>query len=141
VSPAREAAGEAAMAPLSRSCLHGLGALQRIQELYDAEMWDMDGPTHAKVRHIHIHLSKTVGRLASLIEAADHDDFHGRYSGGSDNQEVANLIADMLMHAAQLADAYDVDLPSALATRYRSNARRFAPESRFASFGSADQVP
>lgn len=140
-SRSRGSAGEAALASLSQSCLGGLRALQQIQELYDAEMWDIDEPTHAKVRQIHIHPSKTVGRLAALIELADHDDFHGRDGARSDNRDVASLVADLLMHAAQLADAYDLELESALAARYRSNAQRLAPESPFADFASASQLP
>lgn len=64
-----EAAG---MASLSRRCQTGLMALQQIQKLYDNDMWDIDQPAHSKVRHIHIHLSTTVGRLASLIEPDSH---------------------------------------------------------------------
>jgi hypothetical protein len=90
------------------------------------------------VQRIHIHLSNTVGRLASLIEPADHDAFHGRESTNSaaDPSAVANLVADLLMHAAQLANCYDLELDSALARRYRNNAQRFAPTSTFAEFGT-----
>jgi hypothetical protein len=116
-------------------CLDGLRALQAIQAAYDAEMWDIDEPVHAKVRHIHIHLSATVGRLASAIEPADHDLYHGRQNGGVDAGAVGRLIADLLMHASQLASCYGVDLDAALAARYRSNAARFAPDSSFAGFG------
>jgi hypothetical protein len=101
-------------------------------------MWDIDHPAHAKVRHIHIHLSTTVGRLASLIEPADHDACHGRESAGSDADPgaVANIVADLLMHAAQLANCYGLELDSALARRYRNNAQRFAPTSAFSEFGT-----
>jgi hypothetical protein len=90
------------------------------------------------VQRIHIHLSNTVGRLASLIEPADHDAFHGRERAdpAADPGAVANLVADLLMHAAQLANCYDLELDSALARRYRNNAQRFAPTSTFAEFGT-----
>jgi hypothetical protein len=134
-SPLPERAG---MASLSLPCRTGLKALQEIQNRYDDDMWDIDHPAHAKVRHIHIHLSTTIGRLASLIEPADHDAFHGRDSTDSaaDPGAVANLVADLLMHAAQLANCYDLELDSALARRYRNNAQRFAPTSAFAEFGT-----
>jgi predicted HAD superfamily Cof-like phosphohydrolase len=121
-------------------CLDGLRALQAIQAEYDAEVWDIDEPVHAKVRHIHIHLSTTVGRLASAIEPADHDAFHGRHSEDVDAGSVSRLIADLLMHAGQLANCYGVDLDAALAARYRSNAARFAPDSSFVRFGIATEA-
>jgi hypothetical protein len=134
-SPAPETAD---MASLGLECGTGLKALQQIQHRYDDDMWDIDHPTHAKVRHVHIHLSTTVGRLASLIEPADHDACHGRESADNpaDPGAVANLVADLLMHAAQLANCYDLELDSALARRYRNNAQRFAPTSAFAAFGA-----
>jgi hypothetical protein len=126
------------MATLGEQCGTGLRALQQLQGRYDDDMWDIDHPAHAKVRHIHIHLSTTVGRLASLIEPADHDAFHGRESTASAAEPgpVANLVADLLMHAAQLANCYGLELDSALTQRYRSNAQRFAPTSVFAEFGA-----
>ena len=130
--------GEDALASLSRNCLEGLSALQELQQFYDSKLWDIEDPKHAKVRHVHIHISKTAGRLASLIEPADHDDFHGRESGKPDTQEVANIVADLLMHAAQLANAYGVELDSALSARYRENAQRFAPGSVLTKFGISE---
>ncbi len=126
------------MADLSLQCQTGLQALQQIQHRYDDDMWDIDQPAHAKIRHIHIHLSTTVGRLASVIEPADHDAFHGREGAddAGDRGAVATLVADLLMHAAQLANCYGLDLDSALAGRYRTNAQRFAPTSAFAEFGA-----
>jgi hypothetical protein len=131
----------AEMTFLTEQCRTGLQALQQIQNRYDDDMWDIDHPAHAKVRHIHIHLSTAVGRLASLIEPADHDAFHARESTDSaaDPGAVANLVADLLMHAAQLANCYGLELDSALARRYRNNAQRFAPTSAFAEFGANAQ--
>jgi hypothetical protein len=128
-----------ALESLSPRCLDGLRAVQQIQQLYDDDMWDIDHPVHSKVRHIHIHLSTTVGRLASLIEPADHDAFHGRDSAPPDSSAAAKLVADLVMHAAQLANAYGLDLDSALTLRYRNNAKRFAPGSAFADFGTDGQ--
>jgi hypothetical protein len=98
-------------------------------------MWDIDKPMHAKVRHIHIHLSATVGRLASLIEPADHDSVHGRQSEEVDADAVGRLIADLLIHAGQLANCYGVNLDAVLAARYPGNAARFAANSSFLGFG------
>lgn len=129
-----------ALAHLSPRCLDGLRALQQLQELYDADMWDIEKPAVSKVRHIHIHLSATIGRLAAAIEPADHDAFHGRDSEPPDGGAIGKIIADLVMHAAQLANAYSLDLDSALALRYRNNARRFAPDSAFSDFGTDSHV-
>jgi hypothetical protein len=128
-----------ALESLSPRCLDGLRVLQQIQQLYDNDMWDIDDPVHSKVRHIHIHLSTTVGRLAGLIEPADHDAFHGRDGTPPDGRATAKLVADLVMHAAQLANAYGLELDSALTQRYRNNAQRFAPGSAFAEFGADGQ--
>lgn len=98
-------------------------------------MWDIDEPVHAKVRHIHIHLSTTVGRLASAIEPADHDAFHGKQSEEADAGAIGRIIADLIIHAGQLANCYGVNLDAVLAARYRGNAARFAPDSSFVGFG------
>jgi hypothetical protein len=126
-----------ALASLGPRCLDGLRVLQQIQQLYDNDMWDIDHPVHSKVRHVHIHLSATVGRIASLIEPADHDAFHGRDGTASDSR-AGSLVADLVMHAAQLANTYGLELDSALALRYRNNAHRFAPGSDFANFGEGN---
>ncbi len=128
------------LASRASDCLEGLRALQEIQAAYDAEMWDIDEPVHAKVRHIHIHLSTTVGRLASLIEPADHDAFHDRESDKIDTGAAGKLIADLLIHAGQLANCYGVNLDAVLAARYQGNAARFAPGSSFAGFGTSTET-
>jgi hypothetical protein len=125
-----------ALASLSATCLDGLRALQELQQFYDSQLWDIEDPVHAKIRHIHIHISMTAGRLASLIEPADHDAFHGREATKPDVHETSKIVADLLMHAAQLASAYGLELDSALTARYRQNAQRFAPGSLLTKFGA-----
>jgi anthranilate/para-aminobenzoate synthase component II len=123
------------LASLSQTCLGGLRALQQLQRYYDSQLWDIEDPVHAKVRHVHIHISKTAGHLASLIEPADHDAYHGRTSTETNADEVSKIVADLLMHAAQLASAYGVELDSALSARYKGNAQHFAPGSPLTNFG------
>lgn len=130
--------GEDGLASISQTCLGGLRALQQLQQFYDSQLWDIEDPVHAKVRHVHIHISKTAGRLASLIEPADHDAYHGRELAKPNTEEVSKIIADLLMHAAQLASAYGVGLDSALSARYRGNAQHFAPDSPLTKFGTSD---
>ena len=56
---------------LCRDLAEGLRALQALQRRFDDEMWDIEEPVR-EARHIHIHLSSTVGKLARIIEPMDH---------------------------------------------------------------------
>jgi len=108
----------------------GLSAGQKLQQVYDHDMWDIDDPSYEKIRHIHIHLSISVGKLAKLIEPADHKYHHGE--GISESEIVAEMepiLADLLMHCLQLANLGDNTLADMFLARYRQNATRFAPES------------
>jgi len=111
----------------------GLRALQDLQRCYDDEMWDISEPAFSKLRHIHIHLSNTIGKLARALEPLDHQDH--RYETVDIqflNDEIAPLIGDLLIHATQISSALGQDLSATLIDRYRRNAQRFAPESEFA---------
>jgi NTP pyrophosphatase (non-canonical NTP hydrolase) len=55
----------------------------------------------------------------------------GKSQTRSLNEEIAPLVADLLIHAAQISSALDQDLSVTLMDRYRHNAQRFAPESEF----------
>jgi len=110
----------------------GLDAGQELQELYDHDMWDIEDPKFEKIRHIHIHLSITVGKLARLIEPIDHKYHHGEAVPHGDLlREMGPILADVLMHCLQLANLGDTTLSDMLLSRYRQNAARFAPESVF----------
>jgi hypothetical protein len=119
--------------------LEGLAAVQASQRSYDAAMWDITAPDHANLRHIHIHLSITTAKLARLVEPRDHDDYHGREVESLDKSDVGPIVADLVMHAAQLSNVLGIDLGDAFAARYRQNAKRFAPDSPLASFGEGDE--
>ena len=109
-----------------------MAALGKLQDLYDVEMWGIDSPEHAKIRHIHLHLSKTLGKLAALIEPADHKEYSGQqvdYSSKID--DLSPIVADLLMHCAQIANIVDGSMGEFLEARYTQNAKRFAPESAF----------
>jgi NTP pyrophosphatase (non-canonical NTP hydrolase) len=110
----------------------GLRALQDLQRRYDDEMWEIPGPAFSKLRHVHIHLSNTVGKFARALEPLDHQDHLSESIDiHSLREELAPLVADLLIHAAQISSALDQDLPATLMDRYRRNAQRFAPESEF----------
>jgi hypothetical protein len=119
---------------LAQEAAAGLRALQDLQRLYDDAMWDISDPVFSKLRHIHIHLSNTIGKFARAIEPLDHHD-HRRE--GFDIQTISEamgpLVADLVIHAAQISTVLDQHLPEVLMDRYRHNALRFAPDSDFTS--------
>ncbi|WP_203760392.1 hypothetical protein [Paractinoplanes deccanensis] len=104
-----------------------------MQVQYDQDMWDINDPDFSKMNHIHLHLSKTVGKLAAMVEPMDHKNHH---DGDVDVHALAAVIgpivADLVLHAAQLANLTDQNVGAALRSRYRDNASRFAPASIFA---------
>ncbi len=113
----------------------GLRALQSAQTRYDADMWDIGEPRLSNVRHIQIHLAITVGKLARLVEPRDHQAYHGEKVEDLPSGEIAPILADLLIHAAQLANIQGLDLGDVLAERYRQNAARFAQDSPLSTFG------
>ena len=109
----------------------GLAAMQILQKRYDADMWDIEDPSYTKIRHIQIHLAITVGKLARLIEPADHKFYHEEDVPVAEIlTEAEPILADLLMHCAQLANLGDTSLSSMFLARYRENSVRFAPQSQ-----------
>lgn len=121
---------------LAARVVSGLTALQEAQQLYDSEMWDIADPKFANLRHIQIHLAITVGKLARLLEPQDHRLYHGDLPTPLDTAEVSAIVADLLIHAAQIANIQELDLGAILTQRYRRNAARFAPEGSLVAFGA-----
>jgi len=99
-------------------------------------MWDISEPAFSKLRHIHMHLSNTIGKFARALEPLDHQDHRsGSMDVKSLNDEIAPLIGDLLIQADQIRNALSQDLSATLIDGYRCNARRFSPESEFAKPG------
>ena len=115
----------------------GLRALQDMQAIYDADMWEITDPKFANLRHIHLHLAIVVGKMARLLEPQDHRAYSGNTVQELDPDEVRAIIADLLIHAAQIANIQSLDLGGALTERYRRNALRFAPTSKLVNFGNS----
>ncbi len=124
---------------LAAAIQNGLEAVQGAQAEYDVAMWDIDDPKFANLRHIHVHLSITVGKLARLIEPRDHDAFHERPIPDLPSEDIAPIVADLLMHAAQIANVLGHNLGEDFLARYRQNAGRFAPDSRLRGMGSQQE--
>lgn len=129
--------GEDGMAEVSarlREVEAALRHLQALQDTYDQEMWDINSPGFSKLVHIHLHLSKAIGKLAVALEPMDHQVHHdGEVDVRALNDVIEPIMADLVLHAAQLANLMGKDLGAALRSRYQGNAVRFAPESLFAT--------
>lgn len=111
----------------------GLDAAQALQERYDEAGWQLGDSSHQKIRHLCLHLAKTVGMFAAMSEQFDH-----RAGGGSppSDEEVAERlkamsgrVADLASFAAQISTLADTGLGELFIGRLRENAERFAPNS------------
>ena len=120
---------------LAEEAITGLRALQKAQIQYDSEMWDISRPKLANIRHIQLHLAITVGKLARLIEPQDHRSHRGEPVEDFHQEDLLPIVADLLIHAAQIASLGSLDLGDVLASRYRQNALRFAPHGQIKDFG------
>ncbi|MFD5845683.1 hypothetical protein [Streptomyces chartreusis] len=123
----------------------GLEKLQTMQVAYDDAMWDIENTAHAKLRHIHIHLSVTLGKLAKIIEPDDHRDHRAEeVDVRAHADELSPIVADLLMHCAQISNLVGGNMGEFLTARYIQNAKRFAPSSAFAELdghNSQDEFP
>lgn len=129
----RGVADTAEMNRLFAEVARGTSALTVLQRQYDSDMWEITEPQFADLRHIHMHLSITIGKIARLIEPRDHRMYRGDTPDVADMaDELEPILADLLIHAGQIANLCDRDLGPMLRSRYTQNASRFAPNSIFA---------
>lgn len=96
-----------------------LQVLQELQTQFDEEFFEINHG-FSKTRHILLHLTKTVGKMASHCEAVEH----GRR--GDPEQLIDEVIPDLLIHAIQIANQFEVDLETLYHRRLESNRKRFS---------------
>jgi len=112
----------------------GLAALQQVQHLYDADLWAINSPPFAKYRHIVIHISVLAGELSKLSEALEHQTTTRDMKDidvQSHLDKIAPWIADLLIHAGQLANISNQEMYPLFLNRIKANALKFSPGSRF----------
>jgi hypothetical protein len=120
----------------------GLAAARELQDSYDAVGWQIQEPTHAKVRHILLHLMKVTADVAALVEHVEHEIHNGVDPEQVESSfrkvitERSDIAGELLFHAAQFANLGDYDLAEPLIAIYSRNAQRFAPESEFVGLSS-----
>jgi hypothetical protein len=129
-SPGAESTEE--MIRLFDKAIEGLRAFATLQRQYDADMWEITDPPFANLRHIHLHLSKSVGKIAGIVEPLDHNIYEGNVPDVDlTKDELSPILADLVMHASQIATMVDGDLGEMIRDRYRANSSRFAPGTVF----------
>lgn len=117
----------------------GLEGLVDVQHDYDEVGWHIQNPASAKLRHIVLHLTATIGKLSAICEGQEHHEHNDPDATGEEVREAlaqhTPQIAHLVTSAAQLADLAGIDLGDTVSTAFVTNAKRFAPESEFAHLG------
>jgi hypothetical protein len=95
-----------------------LQELQKIQADYDTHYWEVDQSDMEKIRHITLHVGKLMGKLASYCEVAEH---------GKElpTDQIQNeVIPDLMVYAAQLANIFDLKLENQYTARLEGKKQR-----------------
>lgn len=113
---------------------NGLNALAKFQDKLDSDTWQISKPEMAKLRHISLHVTKLSGSLAEICEKWEHEiakDPNAINNQANLQAEVLqNIIADLMMHAAQLSNLIETSPYNALSQRVTRNIQRYAPDSQ-----------
>lgn len=86
--------------------------LQKTQLEFDDQYFEIN-EGFEKTRHIFLHLAKTTGKMATYCEAMEH---------GKDTDSailINEVLPDLLIHALQIANQYDVNLTEKYEERIR----------------------
>lgn len=79
-------------------------ALQAFQKDFDEQYFEINHDFE-KLRHVLLHLMKTVGKIAAYCEVKER----GRTEPDS-SEMIDAVLPDLLIHALQIANHYNVDL-------------------------------
>jgi len=127
---------------LAVAAISGASAIQQLQDEYDKVGWQIKDPTWAKARHLLYHLMSATTELALLVEDVEHAEVRGEVVTSEDfNEKLAkhsSISANLLFHAAQIANMAGVDLGAELVRLQARNAQRFAPNTPFAELQVED---
>ena len=111
----------------------GLQALCEFQADLDDATWQIQSTLLAKFRHISLHLSVVNGSIAGLCEKWEHAILKNEETANNlmhlDMELLGDVVADLIIHAAQLSNIMGGDLFSILSHRVARNVKRFAPDS------------
>ncbi|MGL5861850.1 MAG: hypothetical protein ACRCY9_11420 [Phycicoccus sp.] len=121
---------------LARAAAAGGDAIQQLQARYDEVGWRIQEPSWAKARHLLYHLMSATTELALLVEEVEHAQERGETVSSeefnSSLAQHAGISANLLFHAAQIANMSGISFGAELTRLHHRNAQRFAPTSAFA---------
>jgi len=95
--------------------------VQKSQMDYDDKYFEINHD-FAKLRHILLHLMKSVGKLSSYCEIKEH----GKLADPT--QVTDEVLPDLYMHALQIANLFEVDLGTKYKERIESNIQRISKQ-------------
>lgn len=81
-----------------------IGQAQAFQREFDEQYFEIN-TGFEKLRHILLHLVDTTGKMAAYCEAKEH-----RNREASDMPMIDEVLPDLLIHALQIANHFQVDL-------------------------------
>ena len=93
---------------------------QKFQSGYDERYFQVN-KNFEKLRHILLHLVKSVGKMATYCEEMEH----GRESDSS--LVIHEVTPDLLFHALQLANYYQINLGDEYELRINKNIQKISP--------------
>lgn len=92
--------------------------LQIFQSEFDEQHWQINAGFE-KLRHILLHLVKTTGKVAAYCDVKEHGKIEPDPA-----QLIDEVLPDLLMHALQIANLYNVDLGEKYAERIEHNRKK-----------------
>ena len=93
--------------------------IQKIQAEYDKLYWQHNNPEFEKIRHITLHISKLLGKLAEYCEKTEHGDI-------IDKSKITDqVIPDLVFYSVQLSNLLELDLGDAYMKRIEENKKIF----------------
>lgn len=94
-----------------------LSEVTRVQRAFDSENFSGADTPEGKRRHILLHIGKLVGKFSGVEEQIDH--------GHTDTSVLRReVVPDLIVYAAQLAELEGVDLAEAYRARLQQVAER-----------------
>lgn len=78
--------------------------IQKFQYEFDEEYFEINRDFE-KLRHVLLHLMKSTGKIAAYCEAKEH-----KNKEASPISMIDEVLPDLLIHALQIANLYEVDL-------------------------------
>ena len=94
-------------------------AVQKSQMDYDSKCFEINHDFE-KLRHILLHLMKSVGKLSSYCEIKEHG------KPADPTQVTDEVLPDLYMHALQIANLFEINLGTKYEERIESNIQRIS---------------